>query len=218
MRDRTTDRVRLQRIYTYIITHDTGYAPNPFRGYCTLACCKPRIRRTARTGDWVVGMTSARRGRPQRLVYAMRVDRVLTFSEYWKDGRFEAKKPVWSTHDEPTVASVGDNCYEPVGRGQPRQVPCRHSRRDGSASGGARRRDLSGKHVLVSWTYSYFGAKRRRLPAGLPIPGIGHRVVDVVTPESRGIVAALARLPRGRRGPPQLFADKRVRCTGSRCG
>jgi hypothetical protein len=30
------------RLYTYIIRFDTGFAPNPFYGFCALACCKPR--------------------------------------------------------------------------------------------------------------------------------------------------------------------------------
>jgi hypothetical protein len=45
------------KLYCYIVTHDTGFSPNPFHGYCTLACCKPTIRRTAKEGDWVVGLT-----------------------------------------------------------------------------------------------------------------------------------------------------------------
>ena len=194
------------------------YAPNPFHGYCTLACCKPAIRRTAKKGDWVVGITSASKGRPQRLVYAVRVDEVLSFAAYWKDRRFAAKKPEWSPHDKPNTASVGDNCYEPVGRGLPRQIPCRHSRSDGAPNGGSRRRDLSGKRVLVSWSYSYFGEKGHRLPAGVPIPGIGHRVVNVDTPEARRIAAVLKGLPRARHGRPQLFADEKVRCPRSQCG
>ena len=32
-------------IYEYVMTDDTGFAPNPFYGICTLACCKPVIRR-----------------------------------------------------------------------------------------------------------------------------------------------------------------------------
>ena len=39
------------RVFSYIVTHDTGYAPNPFHGFLTLACCKPLIRRTAEVGD-----------------------------------------------------------------------------------------------------------------------------------------------------------------------
>ncbi len=43
------------RIYAYILKVDSGFAPNPFHGWCTLACCKPAIRRKARPGDWIVG-------------------------------------------------------------------------------------------------------------------------------------------------------------------
>ena len=31
--------------YSYIITRDYGFAPNPFGGVCTLATCKPKIRK-----------------------------------------------------------------------------------------------------------------------------------------------------------------------------
>ena len=34
-------------LYSYTVAADTGFAPNPFHGFCTLACCKPGIRRTA---------------------------------------------------------------------------------------------------------------------------------------------------------------------------
>ena len=43
--------------YVYVVAKDGGFAPNPFHGVCTLACCKPRIRSRARIGDWVLGLT-----------------------------------------------------------------------------------------------------------------------------------------------------------------
>lgn len=33
------------KIYTYIMTDDYSFAPNPYFGLCTLACCKPKIRK-----------------------------------------------------------------------------------------------------------------------------------------------------------------------------
>lgn len=38
-------------LYAYAITRDLGFAPNPFHGFCTLATCKPGIRKTAKVGD-----------------------------------------------------------------------------------------------------------------------------------------------------------------------
>ena len=46
------------KLFSYIITHDIGFAPNPFFGYCTLANCKPVIRRTSKIGDWIVGISA----------------------------------------------------------------------------------------------------------------------------------------------------------------
>src|SRR5688572_590905 len=93
MRDRHAARDRPQRIYTYLLDHDLGFAPNPFHGWCTLAGCKPQIRRTARAGDWVVGITGRAGGRGNRVAYAMQVAVTLTIAEYWRDKRFRAKRP-----------------------------------------------------------------------------------------------------------------------------
>ncbi|WP_442940102.1 hypothetical protein [Nostoc sp.] len=35
------------RLFSYCLTCDSGAAPNPFWELCTLAICKPRIRRVA---------------------------------------------------------------------------------------------------------------------------------------------------------------------------
>jgi len=49
------------RIYLCTLKHDSGFVPNPFHGYCTLACCKPQIRRKARErGGWLASRRAAR--------------------------------------------------------------------------------------------------------------------------------------------------------------
>jgi hypothetical protein len=73
------------RLFTYTIRIDDGAAPNPFRSLCSLAICKPGIRSTAQKGDWVAGLGS--RAAPSgdlsgRLVYAMRVEEVLSLEQY----------------------------------------------------------------------------------------------------------------------------------------
>jgi hypothetical protein len=37
----------MTQLFTYTIPYDDGAAPNPFHGICTLAICKPSIRRVA---------------------------------------------------------------------------------------------------------------------------------------------------------------------------
>jgi Nucleotide modification associated domain 2 len=105
------------RVYSYIVRFDYGFAPNPFHGVCTLACCKPRIRRKARVGDLVVGLSS----RGERVVYAMRVGGVLTFNEYWNAGAYSCKRPKRDSTDP--VVRRGDNIYQPWGIGEYRQLP-----------------------------------------------------------------------------------------------
>lgn len=158
-------------LYSYIVTHDTGFSPNPFFGYCTLACCKPAIRRKAKCGDWVVGLTPKADG--NRIVFFLQVDDIKGFDQYWRDKRFERKKPRF---DATVARKRGDNAYVPKQSGGYRQLPCRHS--DGKQENAKKKEhDLSGRQVLISETFAYFGSKPRQLPPELKplIVGIGHR-------------------------------------------
>lgn len=80
------------RLCSYVVVHDTGFAPNPFGEHCTLAACTPnRVGLTLKPGDWLVGHTTKATG--NRLLYAMRVSEVLDFDDYFHDVRFQSKKP-----------------------------------------------------------------------------------------------------------------------------
>jgi hypothetical protein len=154
------------RLYTYIIPFDTGFAPNPFYGYCTLACCKPPIRRTAKRGDWIVGLTT--KDQRNRIVYAMNVSEKITFADYWRDTRFAFKRPDLRSAD--LQRHCGDNIYEPVGGGAYRQHAGAHNAEN-------HEHDLEGTFALVASDYAYFGANAIALPpqfAGI-VPGRAHR-------------------------------------------
>lgn len=80
------------RLYSYIVKHDTGLAPNPFWDYCTLAVCTPNhMGIKPEKKDWVVGFLS--KERENRLLYAMKISEVLCFDGYYKDPRFKKKIP-----------------------------------------------------------------------------------------------------------------------------
>ena len=81
------------RLYSYVVARDYGFAPNPFYGVCTLATCKPMLRRKASIGDWVVGTGSDPNGLTGHLVFAMKVTETMRFDEYFSDSRFQEKKP-----------------------------------------------------------------------------------------------------------------------------
>jgi hypothetical protein len=90
------------KLYSYVVEHDTGHAPNPYFGVCTLCRCKYRewptghrnIVELAEVGDWVVGTggASKRSAGHGKLVYAMRVDEKPTREKYYADPRFANKR------------------------------------------------------------------------------------------------------------------------------
>ncbi|WP_156503502.1 hypothetical protein [Eikenella longinqua] len=159
------------RLYTYKVAYDSGTAPNPDFNTCTLAICKPAIRRTAKVGDIIVGFDCLEN--QDRIIYCMQVDEVLTWSEYvarceidqslngkipknqndagdciWVEERFESYEPLpsWSWHGR-------DEFYSDV---------------------------LTGKNVLLGKKFWYFGKGDKyeiRLPEKLLniIPNRGHR-------------------------------------------
>jgi hypothetical protein len=147
-------------VYSYIVSHDTGFAPNPFHDYCTLACCKPVIRRTASVGDWIIGLSPKKYGND--IVYVMRVTEKLSFSEYWKDKRFRKKRASMKSKD--TTQHLGDNIYKPIGKKKYVQIPSKHSHPDGSENHKSKEHDLNGKYVLISDNFSYFGRNTKNLP------------------------------------------------------
>lgn len=161
-------------LFSYVVTHDTGFSPNPFWGYCTLSCCKPSIRRKAREGDWIIGLTPKSSG--NRIVFIMQVDEVEGFDMYWQDRRFERKKP---QIDGTIVQRCGDNIYKPKRGGGFRQLPSQHSdiRCKSREDAITKERDLSGKQVLISENFAYFGSKAKDLPPDLEplIVARGHR-------------------------------------------
>jgi len=96
------------KLYSYVVARDFGFAPNPFFNFCTLATCKPEIRRRAQVNDWVVGTGSKARKRGDRLVFAMRVSEAMTFNQYWADARFKSKRPYLLGSKK---VAFGDNIY-----------------------------------------------------------------------------------------------------------
>ena len=160
------------QLFSYVMRYDTGFAPNPFWGYCTLATCKPEIRRSAKIGDWIVGTGSARLKRICgvgcfKLIYAMRVDKKLTFEQYSKDPQFKNKIPRFGIKEE-----RGDNIYFVDENGRWYIRPSYHYEEPPEVWIG----DLSGRYVLVSKHFFYFGRKAIELPKEFRI--IAHAIDD----------------------------------------
>lgn len=141
-------------LYSYVVSRDNGFAPNPFGVYCTLACCKPQIRKHASVGDWVVGTGSKRTVGNDKLVYAMKIEEKVLFNEYAEDPRFQYKIPRAAIPEE-----RGDNIYY---KNRADEWVLRQSFYHKTQK--QREIDLSGKFVLISEQFFYFGA------SAIPIP------------------------------------------------
>ena len=95
------------KIMSYIITHDYGFAPNPYGGFLTLATCKPKIRNSAKIGDILVGIGSSTGAYKNRLLYVAQVSDVVNMNEYFENPIYQVKKP----SDENISRRRGDNIY-----------------------------------------------------------------------------------------------------------
>ena len=94
------------RLYSYVVKSDTGFAPNPFWNYCTVACCKPKIRKNADVNDLIVGTGSKHNVGQDKLIYAMEIIEKITFEQYSEDRKFRNKIPHFGLIEE-----RGDNIY-----------------------------------------------------------------------------------------------------------
>lgn len=151
-------------LFSYVVRYDSGFAPNPFYGYCTLATCKPEIRSAAQIGDWVVGTGSADRtiNRGERLVHAMKVGETRDWRSYCDDARFLRKKPMRRGSRK---QSCGDNIYyRSPDNTEWLQLDSFHSQKDGTRRSEHVKRDTGTDRILASEDFYYFGVDGPEIP------------------------------------------------------
>lgn len=161
------------------------------------------IRRTASCGDWIVGLTPKRVD--NNMVYAMKITEKMSMADYWRDRRFRKKRP--RSDRKEIIYRCGDNIYKPLTNGKYLQKPSGHSNKNGSENLENKEHDLSGKNVLISQQYCYFGADVKKLPKEFKaiIPGRGHKRLGCIKPTARigradmaqRLVKFLEKLPQG---------------------
>lgn len=153
------------RLFAYKMTHDTGFAPNPFWGFLTLATCKPWLRRSKRVGDWIAGFTSKQlcgdEPGDERLVFLMQVGERIALADYYRDRRFQSRIPRESAATR--IHRCGDNIYMPLVRhaSDPQdfvQLP------NGFHGPSEKVSDLNGRNALIATRFAYFGGKAPRIP------------------------------------------------------
>lgn len=168
-----------QRLFTYKVMFDGGTAPNPFGGVCTLAICKPAIRRVAKKGDLIVGLAPGNEG---RIVYCMQV----TDKKSWKDYIVLCTSNAASnqyfeyaglSHKVPKSETDQGDC---IWRNADLYEEVRPSHSQHAGEDDFQHDVKNGESVLLSTKFWYFGSGNQfdvRLPDDLRqiIPGRGHR-------------------------------------------
>lgn len=163
-------------VFSYVVEHDMGFAPNPFWGVCTLANCKPRIRKAAVEGDILIGTGSAGAHLEDHLIYWMAVEQIMSFDEYWANPRFRRKRP---TLNGSKAQQFGDNIYYTDTSGSICQLDSFHSEPNGVLSSGNLKRDTGHTNrVLAGQKFAFFGKKAPLIPKDLRFlvkRGPGHK-------------------------------------------
>jgi hypothetical protein len=162
--------MNMSRLYTYIVKVDTGLAPNPFWGWCTLAVCTPNHQGSAvKSGDWIVGFSSKPTG--YKFIYAMEVDERIHMNDYFNDARFQIKKPQMNGNWK---QKCGDNIYSQKQDGRWIALPSLYHE-------GMIEQDTRHPFVFVAKKYWYLGKSRVDVPSEF-FPMIGGRGVRINHP------------------------------------
>lgn len=163
------------KLYSYCLRIDDGCAPNPYYGICTLAICKPAIRRTAQIGDWIVGTGSKNvKGKSYEgmLVYAMKVTQKMTMQDYDAFCKKHLPNKIPDITSTKYERCIGDSIYDFDIHPEGHQLFSVHKPIH-------KKTDLGGKYVLLSDHFYYFGNKAISIPEelkGIIIQGRGHKV------------------------------------------
>jgi hypothetical protein len=159
-------------LYTYVMKHDSGLAPNPFWGVCTLAVCTPNHQGSrTKPGDWIAGVSDKRSG--HKLIYAMEVDERIHMNDYFHDARFAAKK---ANLDGAAQQRCGDNFYSQDRAGRWTQHPNPYHPGPECLA-----QDTRNPWVFVGRRFWYLGRKAIQLPADFA-PMFGGRGARVSHP------------------------------------
>lgn len=179
------------RMWSYRMTYDTMFAPNPFFGLLTLATCKPMIRRSQNNekGMWIAGWTActihnadksitrSEKGK-EKLVYLAQIDDIIPLDDYWE--KYPEKRPNLAL-GEGDASYYGDNIYS-TGYTDANGNIIPHANCGNHEGISSAQRDYHrGKNVLICKRFYYFTPEKRisNIPSEFQIlihPGKGQSI------------------------------------------
>ena len=143
----------MPNLFSYIICHDVGAAPNAENNLLSLAICKPQIRQHASVGDYLIAFSGSQLlpgTQEKRIIFVAQITEKITMNQY------ATKYPTRTDSIYTPCGTLKNNPYHNKGNVQT---------------------DLSGKFVLLSTNFIYFGKKHISVPQQLAniIPGRGYQ-------------------------------------------
>ena len=203
------------KYFFYILKHDSGFAPNPFYKFCTLATCKPKIREQAEKGDWIIAFYSRAKNISLschgKLIYAMEITERMTYDEYWKNKRFSEKK----YSDKTSKRKYGDNIYHKDLKGDWIQEKTQFHNKEKDKN-----HDTQTDAVLISNNFFYFGKSYVHLPENFKrlvnrLPR-GHKYKDMEKKGKKLIKLLEKKYKNGRHGYPVDYKDIENKCNSQK--
>jgi len=138
-------------LYSYILATDNGGAPCVENDCLTISICKPKLRQKARIGDIIVGVSGYKLGKEKRIMFIAKITKNITMEKYGED----------------KYSHRSDSIFTPELKMKKNDFHNVKEHRD---------RDISGKNVLISTDFIYYGENHIVLPENLQgiIPGRGY--------------------------------------------
>lgn len=110
------------KLYSYVVDHDYGFAPNPSDGFCTLVHCmfnkngilgRKNLVESVSEGDWILGTGGKNRESSGHgsIRYLMRVDEKQPFEEFLNDARFINRVDQCDRGEGNTLALISKHFY-----------------------------------------------------------------------------------------------------------
>ena len=142
-----------------MITVNSGLAPNPFFGVCSLGLCTPNhMNANLCEGDYLIGLSSHELMRKHlwndtRIIYAMTISKVLGLDEYYK--KYPEKR---GNHSGNILEKYGDAIYREDSRGILMHIP------ESQQHIGIESQDIKGNRVFIGEIFWHFGCNSIPLP------------------------------------------------------
>lgn len=182
------------------MTYDTGLAPNPFHGVCTLAVCTPNhVRANLKANDYIIGVAGVRLRQKlnlpsdsRRIIYAMKIDEIKDLNSYYDSPDYKSKIP--KLHGS-KIEKCGDNFYKFFNE------KLTHTGETTAHVGSdINRQDCNGNRVFIGKNFTYFGSSAPEIPVS---KAWGEKLIQQLTKRSLNVTYILG----GRCSEPWSTSD-----------